>query len=382
VAAIGSITVLLAALIALTQDDIKRILAFSTISQLGYMMMGLGVGSFFAGTFHLATHAFFKALLFLGAGSVIHGSGTQDIWAMGGLRKRMPHTFWTFLIGSLALAGIAPLAGFWSKDAILDAALEAHAPLVFATGLLGAGLTAFYMTRLVIVAFLGDWRGPSVVSPASDDGHDTHAHGQPHESPPVMTGPLWFLAVLAIVAGFAGVPWANWFGHTVVYAGETEHSGVNVLVMGLSTLVALGGIGLGGFLYPHGRFRLAAARSHPLAAALYRLSKEKFYFDEFYWKLLVENLFRVTRLSWWLDRWIIDGIVNAAGAVTIIISKVYRLIDTYVVDGIVNLIGWTTKRIGIVTRYAQGGQVQSYLLALFAGAIVLLWILWNTTPSP
>src|SRR4029077_15314040 len=123
VATIGCITALLAALIALTQEDIKRVLAFSTISQLGYMMMGLGVGSLFAGMFHLMTHAFFKALLFLGAGSVIHGTGTQDLWEMGGLRRRMPHTFWTFLIGSLALAGIFPLAGFWSKDAILDAAL-------------------------------------------------------------------------------------------------------------------------------------------------------------------------------------------------------------------------------------------------------------------
>jgi NADH-quinone oxidoreductase subunit L len=404
VATIGCITALLAALIALTQDDIKRVLAFSTISQLGYMMMGLGVGSFFAGTFHLTTHAFFKSLLFLGAGSVIHGTGTQDLWEMGGLKRPMRHTFVTFLIGYLALAGVFPLAGFWSKDAILDAALHHHQPLVFAAGLAGAFLTALYMTRLMVLAFAGSWRGPAPANGMHDathpvaagvssgsDGHDAHghpggdghAHGHgdhdhghvgPHESPPSMTVPLYVLAALSCVVGFVGTPFANWFGHRLLFAGESEHSAVNYLAMVFSTLTALAGIGLGVFLYPEGRFRLAHLKGSGAGMLLYRLSKERFYFDEFYWKSLVEPLFVATRSSYWVDQRIVDALVNGAGSVTVLLSKVHRLFDVYIVDGIVNLVGWTTKRSGYLLRYAQSGLVQRYVMALFVGAILLMWL--------
>jgi NADH-quinone oxidoreductase subunit L len=405
----GVITALLAALIALTQPDIKRILAYSTISQLGYMMIGLGLGSVVAGTFHLMTHAFFKALLFLGSGSVIHGAGTQDIWEMGGLRRRMPVTFATFLIGYLALSGIFPLAGFWSKDAILDAAWEHPDPVfgktVFVFGLLGAFLTAFYMTRLMQVTFTGEWRGKG--SPATRHRSPVHSggtrslvsahsgdvnpldpeeepeaydippeHAGPHESPQVMLVPLIVLAALAVVAGWVGTPWANAYAHFVHY-GEVEHHGANLPLMVGSLAVALSGIGLGRVLYPNGRFVLAHLKNSGAAMALYRLSRNKFYFDEIYWSLFVTNLFRVTRLSWWLDRNVVDGIVNAIGWLTVVISKAYRLFDIWVVDGLVKLCGWVTKKSGQALRYVQSGQIQNYVLAIFLGAIILLWLLFQ-----
>jgi len=190
VAAIGAITALFASTIAIAQDDIKRVLAYSTISQLGYMIMCLGLGGFVAAVFHLITHAFFKALLFLGSGSVIHGVGTNDMREMGGLRKKMPYTFWTFLVGMLALAGVPPLAGFWSKDEILAVAFLQN-PVVWVMGTLAAFITAFYMTRQVCLTFLGKPRNKEI-----------HAH----ESPPVMYVPLIILAVGAVLLGFLGVP--------------------------------------------------------------------------------------------------------------------------------------------------------------------------------
>src|SRR6185503_12615028 len=193
-----------AASIALVQDDIKRVLAYSTISQLGYMMLALGVGSLTAGMFHLFTHAFFKALLFLGAGAVIHAVHTNDMWEMGGLRKSMPWTFATFAIGSLALAGFFPFAGFFSKDLILHHA--EHEPVLFALALAGSFCTAFYMGRAVFVTFLGKPRGRHAAQDGdhgAGHGHGAAAsHGEPHEVPWVMRGPLVLLAVLAVGAGW------------------------------------------------------------------------------------------------------------------------------------------------------------------------------------
>jgi NADH-quinone oxidoreductase subunit L len=377
VAWIGVITALLAALIALTQTDIKRVLAYSTISQLGYMMIGLGLGSLAAGTFHLTTHAFFKALLFLGAGSVIHGAGTQEIWQMGGLWRRMPWTFWTFLAGTLALAGIFPLAGFWSKDAILEAAVLHPDPSlgrpVFFCGLLGAFLTAFYMTRLVMVTFAGEWRGGAHAG--ASDAHGT-AHGEPHESPQVMLMPLVILAVLAVTAGWVGTPWANGYDAFVapLSPGEAHAAhGPNYVLMLTSLAVALAG-GLAGFLlYPRGQFKLAHLSRSPVLMALYAASRRKFYFDEIYWRLFVIPFLHVSRFSWLIDRSLIDGIVNLAGWLTVRLAAVYRLFDLYIVDGLVNLCAWVTKRLGGSMRYLQTGQVQSYILAVFVGAIVIVW---------
>jgi NADH-quinone oxidoreductase subunit L len=368
VAWIGVITALLASLIALSQPDIKRILAYSTISQLGYMMIGLGLGSLVAGTFHLMTHAFFKALLFLGAGSVIHGAGTQVIWRMGGLRNRMPATYAAFLVGYLALAGIFPFAGFWSKDAILDAAWLHPDPVfgkvVFCLGLLGAFMTAFYMTRLMQVVFTGEWRG----------GEGLH---EPHESPRVMLLPLVVLAALAVVSGWVGTPFANLYAAFVRtesdLAGHTAGHGPNGIVMAASLSAALAGIGLGRALYPNGAFALPHLRNSGAATALYTLSRNGFYFDEFYRALFVSNLFRVTRLCDWVDRHVIDGLVNAVGWVTVRVAKVYRLFDVYVVDGLVNLCGWVPKTAGTLLRSVQSGQVHNYILAIFLGAIVIVW---------
>ena len=202
VAVIGGITVLIAAGLAFVQDDVKKVLAYSTVSQLGYMVMALGFGAWTAGVFHLFTHAFFKALLFLGSGSLIHAVHSNNMSEMGGLRKHMPTTFWTFMVGSLALAGIFPLAGFWSKDEILIGAGEGGFPLFVAVGLVGAFMTAAYMTRACYLIFAGEYRG----------------HGHPHESPPSMTWPLVILAVPSAVAGFLNAPFlGNQFHHRVEF---------------------------------------------------------------------------------------------------------------------------------------------------------------------
>jgi NADH-quinone oxidoreductase subunit L len=387
---IGIITALLASFIAITQPDIKRILAYSTISQLGYMIFGLGIGAFTAATFHLMTHAFFKALLFLAAGSVIHGTGTQIIWEMGGLKQKMRTTFLTFLIGTLALAGIPPLAGFWSKDAILDHAFHQNRAL-WVLGLLGAFLTAFYMTRLLKVAFGGEWRGPKDDEVMRSGGEEvtgnarpgsphhliTSSPHHPHESPPVMTGPLIVLAVLAVVAGWVGTPFADEYGHFVHLGTEpAAHPPLPQVLplMGLSTLVALAGIGTGVFLYPNGQFRYRHLEKSPAAMRLYRLSYDKFYFDELYWTLLVVPFLRISQLAAAFDRRIIDGIVNGVGWLTVLLAAVYRVFDIYVIDFIVNLAGWIPKQTGRALRYLQTGQVQAYLFGLCFGAIVLFYL--------
>jgi NADH-quinone oxidoreductase subunit L len=386
VAGIGIVTALLASLIALTQPDIKRILAYSTISQLGYMIFGLGIGAFTAALFHLMTHAFFKALLFLGSGSVIHSAGTQDIWETGGLKHRMRVTHATFLVGALALAGIPPFSGFWSKDAILDHAFHAS-PLLWTLGLLGAFLTALYMTRLMRVVFEGEWRGPNTQDTTADDGGDHIAadagaghsgHGRvPHESPPVMTMPLILLAVLAAVAGLVGTPFANGFGafvHTGAHPHAEPVTAQMVGLMALSAAVALAGIGVGAWLYPNGRFRLGHLKLSPAVAALYHLSYRKFYFDELYWKTLVVPTLAASRGAALFDRWVIDGIVNTVGRVTLVLAALYRLFDVYIIDFIVNLAGWIPRQLGQGLRYLQTGQVSNYLLGVCFGFLILFWL--------
>jgi len=331
VAIIGCITLLLAAFIAVTQNDIKRVLAYSTISQLGYMMLGLGMGAagFAAGVFHLITHAFFKALLFLGSGSVIHGTGTQDMWQMGGLLKPMRSTAITFLIGTAALAGIFPFAGFFSKDEVLTACWETNR-IFFFLGEVGAFLTAFYMTRQCMLVFFGQPRD-----------HSIHAH----ESPRVMTVPLMILAFFAATLGLAGTPWigGNLFHHFVHYppatiadmmehgvAAEAAHTGVNWLVIFVSTAAALSGVGCGYALYS-GRGGLSPnmLKVGPLWL-VYQLSKNKCYFDELYQATAVAGTLGLAKLCGGVDNWVIDKFVDLWGWLCLKWSELSGLFDDYV----------------------------------------------------
>jgi NADH-quinone oxidoreductase subunit L len=341
VAWVGGLTALFAASIGLVQTDIKRVLAYSTISQLGYMFVGVGVGAYAAGVFHLVTHAFFKALLFLGAGSVIHGlSGEQDLRKMGGLAPRMMTTTVTFLVGAFGLAGIPPLAGFFSKDEILGAVFHGHRYLLWAMLLLGAFMTAFYTFRLVFLAFFGGPRMPKEV-----------AH-HIHESPAVMTIPLIALAVLTVVAGLAvGIPSSNGtaFAHflsPVLPLEESEHSaGVAFSLLVLSALVAIAGVGLAWTVY--GRTPVRAASIGVARNPLHKILIDKYYVDEIYDALIVNPIYR---LSLWLA----------------------RVFDPGVIDGIVNgvadaVAGWSRG-----LRRVQTGFVMNYALGILLGAVAVV----------
>ena len=374
VAFIGGFTALFAATIALAQDDIKRVLAYSTISQLGYMIAALGVGAYVAATFHLITHAFFKALLFLGSGSVIHGAGTQDMMEMGGLRKKMPITFWTFLVGMLALAGVPPFAGFWSKDEILAHAFEeflhkgvASWPFfVWLVLSLGALLTAFYMARQVFLTFYGETRSE-------------HMHA--HESPKVMTYPLVGLAFFAAVLGFAGVPEEfpvlgplfgnNFFHHVVGHAYPATP--LNWGVMGLSVLLALTGLVLGWLVY--GRNPLRHGQPDPLTklGPVYTLLRNKYYIDEFYSKVIVRPAIALATLLFRFDNsWVVDPFVNLVGKVGVWLSDLGRIFDLNIVDGIVNGVAAVTGWFGKILRLTQTGKAQNYLLVAILTVLMLL----------
>lgn len=354
VAVIGAITAFMAATIATVINDMKRVLAYSTISQLGYMMLGLGVGGYTAGLLHLMTHAFFKANLFLGAGSVIHATGVQDIQEMGGLKKKMPVTFWTFVISAAALAGLPLTAGFFSKDEILLEVFHASKPL-FVVGVLAAFLTAFYMTRLVALVFLGKPRRP-----------DIHAH----ESPRVMVLPLVVLGILSIVAGYVAWPWKNVF-HQFIHFGEGEAT-FSWLVACIATLAAVGGISLGAMMYVKPVISPAALkeRLHPI----YVLLKNKYYFDEIYWALIVVPFLEISRFLGIFDQKIIDGIVNGIAWLTVWLSILYGWFDKWVIDGLVNVIGLIPKVTGRTLRFVQTGVLQNYVLVAFLGVLVMAWL--------
>ncbi len=360
VAYIGGFTAIFASTIAVAQNDIKRVLAYSTISQLGYMMMGLGVGGFVAAVFHVMTHAFFKGLLFLGSGSVIHGAHEeQDMMQMGGLRRKMPITFWTFLFGTLALAGIFPFAGFWSKDEILLDAFNAN-KILYILGAVAAFLTAFYMARLVFLTFFGD--------PRSEKAE------RAHESPPVMWIPLAILAFFSLVLGWVGIPWlGNAFHH---FIGPEHHvAEPSVMIMVSSTVIALAGLGLGYLIY--GRKPLVAGQSDPLVrlGGLYSGMKNAWWFDELYGLVFVRPLFRVAKFVWGVDRLVIDGILNGIARLVFWVSELNRLFDLYVVNGAVDLVGESFKALGRTFRTIQTGRVQNYLLIVVINIIVLIVIL-------
>jgi NADH-quinone oxidoreductase subunit L len=318
IAWIGGFTALLAALIAVQQNDIKRILAYSTLSQLGYMVMSVGLAGPTPAMFHLATHALFKALVFLGAGTVLHAMlHEQDIWRMGALREKLPTTWKTFLIGTLALAGVWPLAGFYSKDSILAQA-AANKPILFALGVFVAALTAFYMFRLLFVVFFG---------PAKTEGA-AHAH----ESPPVMTCPLILLAVFSVIGGFIGI---DAFVGKMFTTGEAHHGGWiesllqpfghNLLAAMFGILAALIGVSLAATFYWN-------ATRDPLAVHLGWLSRamrNRFYFDEFYSWLISVTHEALSKLADWFDRWIIGGlIVRGTHGTTEIFGRALRMVQT------------------------------------------------------
>jgi NADH-quinone oxidoreductase subunit L len=367
VAIIGTLTALFAATIGIAQTDIKKVLAYSTVSQLGYMFMACGVGAFSAGIFHLMTHAFFKGLLFLAAGSVIHGvGGEQDMRKMGGLRVYMPWTFATMGIATLAIAGIPPLAGFWSKDEILWQAYNASWAY-WLIGVITAFITSFYMFRLMYMTFSGEYRGAA----ASDvHGHDAHAHddhshghghGEPHESPWVMLGPLVVLALLSVVGGFVG--YGNHFEHflaPVFQVGdvvarepspEAGKSALEYLLMAVSVGVA----GLGWFLayLLYRRRPQLPARIAASLGGLYQAVSNKYYIDELYAALFVKPL--------------IDG------STTIL----WHGVDQGVIDAAVNDSADAARHVSDTARHMQSGNLRSYAGWVAAGAaVVIAYMVW------
>jgi NADH-quinone oxidoreductase subunit L len=367
-AGIGGATILIGAALAFVQRDIKKVLAYSTISQLGYMIMGLGVGAWTAAMFHLFTHAFFKALLFLGAGSVSH-SGSHHSFDMkkdmGGLREFMPQTFVTFIIGSLALAGIFPLAGFWSKDEILASAGKNGYHLFVVVGLAGAFMTAAYMTRCVYLTFFGEYRG----------------HGHPHESPKLITVPLWILASFAVVAGFVNASAFNiekfkeWFEPTVAFPGVT-HPQFEVPLAIVSVGIALIAIGVAYGYYwrqagPHGLTERSA-----LARTGYVFLENKYYLDHLYTDGIAGGIKGpVAQAAYWVNQNVIDGVVNGAGRLATVAGRfTYRFIDQDAVDGAVNGLAAGADETGGLLRYVQSGRVQWYALLLF-GAVGVFGLL-------
>jgi NADH-quinone oxidoreductase subunit L len=377
--AIGAFTALFAATIAFTQNDVKKVLAYSTISQLGYMLAALGIGGYVAAAFHLMTHAFFKALLFLGSGSIIHGVehgmhhshehiDPQDMRNMGGLWKKMPVTFWTFLIGGLALSGFPIItAGFWSKDEILADAF-AHAPIVFWTLATAALLTAFYTMRQITMTFFGQPR--------------TQAAAHASENTWTMTLPLVILSFFAIASGWVGIPEhfpvlgdlvkslgfpSNWF-HEFLGGALLEHPETlefNAFPLITSVVVGLGGLLLGWLVYRNA-YRSADARD-PMAflGPIYTFLQNKYYIDEVYDTLFVKpaRWLAQTFVSEWMDRLVIDGALHWVGQLSFEIGRVFRkYFDEPVVNGSGDLVANVVKRVGFELRVIQTGKVQQYLV--------------------
>jgi NADH-quinone oxidoreductase subunit L len=342
IAWIGGFTALLAALIAVQQNDIKRILAYSTLSQLGYMVMAVGLGGPTPAMFHLTTHAFFKALLFLGAGSVIIAlHHEQDIWKMGGLRKKMPVTFWTFLVGTLALCGVPPFSGFYSKDAILAQALHAHNYPLFAVAAFVAVLTTFYMFRLFFVAFVGEPK--------------THEAGHAHESPGVIIWPLRILAVLALVGGVIGIEgiFTRQLSTERVEHVEQGMGLLDQLILPFRHAPVAAGIGIAatiiGFLIARALY--TNAKIDPLPAKLGWLSRamaNRFYFDDIYEATVIRIHDAIATISDWIDRWIVEGFC-------------------------IGLVRGGTDLTGRALRLVQTGNLQTYAFLFVLGVAVVLW---------
>jgi proton-translocating NADH-quinone oxidoreductase chain L len=403
----GGITLLIAASIAIVQTDYKKVLAYSTVSQLGFMMLGLGVGGWAAGLFHLITHAFFKALLFLGAGSVYHSVHTYEMPALGGLYRKMPITAKTMLIGTLAISGVPFFSGFYSKDAILASALSrVTAPggakhfLLFLLPALGAAMTAFYMFRMWFLVFAGESRGFPTHG-EHDHGHthahDEHHHANPvdhaHESGPLMTWPLILLAVPTVFIG-----WTLWLGLPLVDEPVLEHMlayGEPVAPRDIqawhhfsaliaSLLVATAGIGAGiAFYAPQHpnlfRARLSAKAVTDRFSGVYRFLAHKWYFDELYDAVFVRPTLAMANGLAGFDKIVVDGLVNTSARVTELLSRGEGVFDRIAVDGLVNLVAQGVYVLGDWGRRLQTGRLRNYLMVLAIGLVglfagVLLWV--------
>jgi NADH-quinone oxidoreductase subunit L len=410
---IGSLTALVAASMGLAQYDIKKVLAYSTVSQLGFMFMGMGAGAFSAGMFHVFTHAFFKAALFLGSGSVIMACHhEQDMRNMGGLRKYMPWTFASMGVATLAIAGIFPFSGFFSKDEILWKVFEGWYAggstlhlVAWLMGMVAAFMTAFYMVRLMVMTFFGEYRGAGHADPygltvpsevvhhaAHDDGHADHGHTDhghheahfPSEVPWNMWLPVAILAVLALVGGFLNIPHSlHWIGSShftawitplLFQTGPHVHEAapaMEYILMAVATLVwAPAAMGLAWWFYaadPTWSKPKAFVRSFP---NLFRWVNAKYYVDEFYEAAFIGPCKQLGAQLWAFDSLAVDGMVNGAARFTLLVSHAAHWFDAKIVDGLVNLVAWILQQISLGFRKFQSGRVQNYAFVMFLGFLV------------
>jgi NADH-quinone oxidoreductase subunit L len=370
VAVIGTATALMAGTIGLVQNDIKRVLAYSTVSQLGYMFLAMGVGAFGAGIFHLYTHAFFKALLFLGSGAVIHAlSGEQDLRRMGGLKKELPITYWTFVIGAVAIAGVPGLAGFFSKDEILFRTYAGGHTVLWVVGMLTSLLTAIYMFRVVFLAFHGPSRSASAPGTPSHDApshiapsHDVPSHHHLHDAPPAMAFALIVLAVGSVVAGYAGLPavlgGGDWFARYLepsfgaLPVEEVAEHGLEGTLMILSSGLAFAGIGIAMYFFLTNR--RAADQLAARFSGVQRLLLNKYYVDEVYDATVVQPIKIVSQEVLW------------------------KIVDVRVIDGAVNGVGETVGGLAETLRRLQSGSVRTYAASLLFGVVMILgYYLWR-----
>ncbi|HSA61749.1 MAG TPA: NADH-quinone oxidoreductase subunit L [Nitrospiraceae bacterium] len=361
---IGGCTALFAATIGLVQTDIKRVLAYSTVSQLGYMFLGCGIGAYTAAIFHLMTHAFFKALLFLSAGSVIHAlSGEQDIRKMGGLASKIPWTHKLFLIGTVAIAGIPPLAGFWSKDEIMAHAFTHHQYLLYGMAAIGALLTSFYMFRLTYLTFYGRSR------------MDHHTEEHVHESPMVMVGPLAALGVLSLLGGALGFPpehgWLHRFLAPVAGSGGGHEASTGLV---LTLMMGATGIALLGWALAHYLYSISpgtAERWSERFSGAYTTLLNKYYVDELFDFLFVEPTKRLGEFLDWFDRTIVDGIVRGVGQMADWGSAGSTWIEKHVIYAGLNVIGYSNHLAAREGRKMQSGMVHHYAAIIVAGLFLL-----------
>ena len=361
---IGGSTALFAATIGLVQTDIKRVLAYSTVSQLGYMFLGCGIGAYTAAIFHLMTHAFFKALLFLSAGSVIHAlAGEQDIRKMGGLSHRIPWTHKLFFIGTIAIAGIPPFAGFWSKDEIMAHAFTHHQYVLYGMAAIGAFMTSFYMFRLTYLTFYGKSR------------MDHHMEEHIHESPAVMIAPLMVLGLLSLAGGFIGFPpehgWLHQFLAPVAGVGGEHEVGTGTVLslMMIATGIALFGWALAHYLYSMNT--TAPDRWAAKARGVYTMLLNKYYVDELYDLLFVEFTKKVGRSFDWFDRVVIDGIVRGVAQMAELGAEGSTWVEKHVIYGGVNIVGYGNHLLAKQWRQIQSGMVHHYAAIIVAGLFLL-----------